>query len=201
MVDQTVVCSGPVPAEVLPRLSLEQLRADVADYLGPRVRRLGYLGEFFRCCGHQPDALLDFMRYTENSKKGLPEKLVELIALTAAMEYGNAYERNQHERLCIRLGFGAEWIKAVEARSPDTETGLSDSERRVQRLVLSALRSQGHDSAASFREVAVDLGAPAAMAAMMVLGRYAVHALVVNTLSLAPPVPSIFEDGFGVGER
>jgi hypothetical protein len=31
---------------------------------------------------------------------------------------------------------------------------------------------------------------------MLLAGRYLAHALVVNTLDLAPPVPSIFEDDF-----
>ena len=31
---------------------------------------------------------------------------------------------------------------------------------------------------------------------LMVIGRYVTHALIVNTLALKPPVPSIFEDGF-----
>ena len=39
-------------------------------------------------------------------------------------------------------------------------------------------------------------GPEPAVAVMMVLGRYLVHALIVNSLGLAPPVPSIFEDGF-----
>lgn len=180
----------------LPRLPFDALRPDLADALGPRVRRLGYLGEFFQCCAHQPGALLDFIRYTESSKKGLPERLVELIALTAAVENGNHYERNQHERLSIRLGFGVEWVQAVQQCNPEAQTHLSPTEANVQRLVLAALRSAGRDANGAFQSVLAELGPEAAIAVLMVLGRYVVHALIVNTLALAPPVPSIFEDGF-----
>lgn len=188
--------SSGVAESILPRLDAASLREDVAGYLEPRVQRLGYLGEFFRCAGHQPDALLDFMRYTESSKKGLPENLVEVIALTAAMANGNAYERNQHERLSVRLGFGAEWVAAVEKCDPDGDSALGADERAVQRYVLAALRSAGREARPAFEALVEVVGPQSAVAAMLVLGRYAVHAIVVNTLQLAPPVPSIFEDGF-----
>ncbi len=46
----------------IPRLQLDEMRPDLADYLTPRVRRLGYLGELFQVSGHAPDVLLTFMR-------------------------------------------------------------------------------------------------------------------------------------------
>ena len=52
-------------SELIPRLSSTQMSPDLADYLRPRVERLGYLGEFFQCSAHQPGALLAFMRFTE----------------------------------------------------------------------------------------------------------------------------------------
>jgi hypothetical protein len=54
----------------------------------------------------------------------------------------------------------------------------------------------GRGAAAAFEGVVEALGPEAAVAVMMVLGRYAVHGLIVNSLELAPPVPSVFEDGF-----
>lgn len=178
------------------RLELDQLEPSLAARLAPRVARLGYLGEFFKCAGHQPAALTAFDDFTEESKKGLPEKLVEVVALSAALRLGNAYERNQHERLCVRRGFGKDWILAVEALDPDDAPGLSDGERAVQRYVLSALNRMGRGAAAALERVVEALGPEAAVAVMMVLGRYAVHGLIVNSLELAPPVPSVFEDGF-----
>ena len=61
----------------IPRLEFETLAPDLAKVLGPRVERLGYLGEFFKCAGHQPAALLSFIDFTEHSKKALPQRLVE----------------------------------------------------------------------------------------------------------------------------
>lgn len=196
MSESTTMRPAGLAGITVPRLEAEEFREDVAAYLGPRVKRLGYLGEFFRCTGHQPDALLDFMRFTESSKKGLPEKLVELIALTAAVENGNAYERNQHERLSIRLGYGADWVASVERLDPDVVPGLDDIERQLQRFILAAIRTSGHGAGDELSAFIAATSAEQAVAAMFVLGRYAVHALIVNSLGLAPPVPSIFEDGF-----
>src|SRR5574341_2382616 len=99
---------------MIPRLTPDALRPDVAEMLRPRVERLGYLGEFFRCAAHQPDALKSFMAFTNDLKKALLDPLTETVALTVSTELGNAYERHQHERLSIKLGFGEEWVRAVE---------------------------------------------------------------------------------------
>lgn len=165
----------------------------LAERLRPRVERLGYLGEFFRCTAHQPDALLAFVEFTESGKDGLSPRLVELIALTAAAALGNDYERNQHERLSVRSGFGREWVERVERLVPDE---LDGDERAVQRYVLAALERHGRDVGSELDDVVTRLGPAPAVAVMLVLGRYATHALVVNSLALEPPVPSIFEDGF-----
>ena len=182
----------------IPRLDMDTLRPDVADILAPRVKRLGYLGEFFRCAGHQPDALKDFMSYTDSAKAGLDKKLVELIALTAAGRIGNAYERNQHERLSVRLGFGRDWVEAVNALDPEGAADkLSADEKLTQRFVLDALANPGALGAPDrLPELAKALGHEGAVAVMFVLGRYLIHGLFVNSLRLDPPVPSIFEDGF-----
>ena len=180
----------------MPRLGLADMNPVLADYLAPRVARLGYLGEFFQCAAHQPEALLAFQRFTDAAKGGLPDKLVETVALTAAQVMGNEYERHQHERLAVRLGFGRPWVAEVTALGTAPAGQMSDHELLTQRLVVSVLETRGHGSAALFEAVVAALGVEQAVAVLMVLGRYAVHALVVNTLRLAPPVPSIFEDGF-----
>lgn len=183
---------------LIPRLDMETLRADVAEALEPRVRRLGYLGEFFRVAGHQPDALRDFIGYTDSAKAGLEKKFVEVIALTAAGRIGNAYERNQHERLSVRLGFGRDWVQAVNALDPEAAGDLLTPEERVtQSFVLEALKGEGTLGAPRILPSLVEaIGHEGAVAVMFVLGRYLIHGLFVNTLELAPPVPSIFEDGF-----
>lgn len=178
------------------RLEFDELEPALAKSLEPRVARLGYLGEFFKCAGHQPAALRDFIAFTESAKEGLAPNLVETVALTAAGWAGNDYERHQHERLSVRLGLGRYWVAAIGRLEPDDAPGLGDTERLVQRLVLSVLNTKGRGARADFERTVDVLGDARAIAVLMLLGRYVVHALFVNTLELAPPVPSIFEDGF-----
>lgn len=180
----------------VPRLKLDQLAPELASYLEPRVRRLNYLGEFFQCMGHQPQALLAFLQFTEAAKGELSERLVEVTALTVAGWMGNAYERNQHERLSIRRGFGREWIREVNDLKPQAAATLDPVERQLQEVALAILESNGHGMAERFGDLVARLGAAQAVAVLMVIGRYVTHALIVNTLALAQPVPSIFEDGF-----
>ena len=178
----------------IPRLELGQLPAALATALRPRVQRLGYLGEFFKCAAHQPAALLSFMRFTDDLKEALPDNLTEVVALTAAGWMGNTYERNQHERLCRKRGFAADWIRAVNALQPAAQAALDENERCVQHLTLAVLNGRGHGVQAQLDAVAGPLGAAKAMALLLLIGRYVTHALIVNALELAPPVPSIFDD-------
>jgi hypothetical protein len=175
---------------------MRDLNDELARYLAPRVERLGYLGEFFKCMGHQPQALLSFMQFTEAAKGPLPDRLVEIVALTVAGRMKNAYERNQHERLSLRLGFGRQWVAQANTLDPTAATELSAQEQRLQRFVLEVLGSDGHEAHGQFGQLVVELGPEQATAVLMVIGRYVTHALIVNTLQLSPPVPSVFEDGF-----
>ena len=177
---------------MIPRIASQDLPADVADMLRPRVERLGYLGEFFKCAAHQPAALLSFMALTEDLKRALPDRLTETVALTVSTELGNAYERHQHERLCLKLGFGDAWIRAVEALDPANAT-LTEKERRVEALTLALLRRHGHGASAELEAVVSSVGHEQAIAVLMLVGRYLTHALIVNCLALAPPVPSPLE--------
>ncbi len=174
----------------IPRLGLEAMPPPLADALRPRVERLGYLGEFFRCAANAPDALRAFHLFTEALKQQLPEGATEVVALTVATRLSNAYEQHQHERLCRRLGFPAEWIRAVEALRPET---LDGGEGAVQRLALAMLERHGHGVAAELEAVIDAFGPQQAMALLLVVGRYVTHSLVVNALALAPPVASIFD--------
>jgi len=178
----------------LPRLEMTELDPRVAEALGPRVQRLGYLGEFFKCAGHQPEALLAFMHFTEALKHALPDRLTEVVSLTVATRADNPYERHQHERLSEKLGFGRPWIKAVMQLAPNSAAEMSDEERKVQRLALAALARHGCGVQAELDAVIDAIGYRQAIAILMLVGRYATHALIVNALELAPPVPSIFGD-------
>lgn len=178
----------------MPRLTLSDLPEPLRSTLEPRVERLGYLGEFFCCAGHVPDALLHFIRFTEAAKGSLDDPLVELIALTMATMTGNDYERNQHERLAVRLGQPRSWVRAVEELDPE---GLTDPrERTVQWYLLRAVPDVGRSAGPELQQMTELLGPSATMAVLLLAGRYLAHALVVNSLGVGPPVPSIFEDGF-----
>jgi len=178
----------------IPRLELDQLPAELATALRPRVERLGYLGEFFKCAAHQPAALVSFVRFTDDLKAALPDNLTELVALTVAGWMGNTYERNQHERLSRKLGFTDDWIRAANALRADGQTALDEAERCVQHLTLGVLTERGHGVQAELDAVVGALGAAQAIAVLMLIGRYVTHALIVNALGLAPPVASIFAE-------
>ncbi|MBB6123083.1 carboxymuconolactone decarboxylase family protein [Sphingobium subterraneum] len=181
-------------SEKMVRLEFDQLAPRLQDLLQARVARLGYLGEFFKCTGVQPDILAPFMEMTEALKKALPDRLTETGALTVAMLMGNSYELHQHERLSRKLGFGEAWVAAVEELSPDTAPDLSDAERAVQRLVMAMIDRRGKTVQAEINASIDQIGADATIAVMFLVGRYITHALIVNGLELAPPVPSIFAE-------
>ncbi|MGH2899419.1 MAG: carboxymuconolactone decarboxylase family protein [Solirubrobacteraceae bacterium] len=180
----------------IPRLALDQLAPALAEKLRPRVARLGYLGEFFACAGHQPAALAGFVDFTEALKQALPERITQLCALSVAGELDNDYERNQHERLARRLGLSRDWIAAVNARDPMHAPELDDTDRAVQRLALASVRRGGRGVAGELGDVVARIGAEQTVGVLLVISRYAAHALFVNALEIRPPVPSIFEDGF-----
>ena len=163
----------------IPRLAMADLPPALAEALRPRVERLGYLGEFFACAGHQPAALSGFVDFTESLKDALPPRTTELVALSVAGELGNDYERHQHERLSLKLGFSEDWIRSVTALE---EGGI------VQRTVLDLLRDHGRS--ADVDALAAEQGDAFAVAVLLLTGRYLMHSTVVNALGLAPPVPS-----------
>jgi hypothetical protein len=177
----------------IPRLDFEALAPKLKAQLEPRVKRLGYLGEFFKCTAHQPELLSPFMTMTEAFKEVLPQRLIEVGALTVAGAMGNAYERHQHERLSEKLGFGRDWIAEVNRLAPDSARHMEHAERAVQRLALAMIATRGHGVAAQVEAVIEVIGPEQTIATMFLVGRYITHALIVNGLELTPPVPSIFE--------
>lgn len=178
---------------MIPRLAPEDWPASLATQLRPRFDRLGYVGEFFRCAAHQPAALAAFMTFTEELKHALPEGLTEVVALTVSTLLDNRYERHQHERLCLKLGFAAEWIRGVERLEPSTAPRLTDAERAAQTLALAVVRRNGKGTAAELDALVQASDAATAVGVLLQIGRYVTHALMVNALELAPPVPSPLE--------
>src|SRR5258708_39733101 len=94
----------PIMSDLIPRLSREKLHPELEAFLQPRIERLGYLGEFFQCTAHQPEALLSFLEFTDHLKHALPNNLTEVVSLTVAQLMNNRYERVQHERLPANPG-------------------------------------------------------------------------------------------------
>jgi hypothetical protein len=183
-------------SDQIPRLSTKEMPPALASFLRPRVQRLGYLGEFFQCTAHQPEALLSFLEFTEHLKHALPNNLIEIIALSVAVLMDNDYERVQHERLSLKLGFSEEWVREVLSRTADGPRILSQQEWVVQRLVISVAERGGRNTTPEFEAVTRAIGAAHAIAVLMLIGRYISHALIVNTLNLAPPpVPLSRENG------
>src|SRR5579859_4138842 len=134
----------PIMSDQIPRLSLAEMPLNLASVLTPRIVRLGYLGEFFQCAAHQPEALLSFLEFTEHLKHSLPNNLTEVVSLTVARLMDNAYERVQHERLSLSLGFSEQWVRGVLSLTTDGEGPLSQPERVVQKLVIAAIKQRGH---------------------------------------------------------
>lgn len=176
----------------IPRLEMHDLPATLATALQPRVERLGYLGEFFKCAAHQPQALLSFMHFTDDLKHALPDNLTEVVALSVAGIMHNDYERHQHERLCRTLGFSDAWIRAVSSLQPAVATALTQEEWLVQTLALAMIEHHGCGVHTELDAVVRAIGPAQAIAVLLLVGRYVTHALVVNALQLQPPVPSIF---------
>ena len=65
---------GPGTVKWIARIEQSAMPQNLVDYLTPRVKRLGYLGEWFRCAGHAPDVLLTFLRFTDALKDALPAR-------------------------------------------------------------------------------------------------------------------------------
>jgi alkylhydroperoxidase family enzyme len=158
------------------------------------VKRLDYLGEFFQCTAHQPEALLSFLEFTENLKHALPVNLTEIIALSVAVLMENDYERVQHERLSLKLGFDAEWLREVLSVAVGGRKLLTEQEWLVQQLALAVAKRGGRNTTAEFEAVIHAIGSALAIAALMLIGRYMAHALIVNTLDLSPPAVALAEE-------
>jgi hypothetical protein len=175
------------------RLEMADLAPKVQEVLSARVKRLGYLGEFFKCSGHTPDVLVPFMEMTEALKHALPDKLTETGALTVAGFMKNDYEKHQHERLSEKHGFGRDWVAAVNRLDPEGKGPMAEDERAVQRLALALMTRNGHGMEKELDALITLVGEAQAMSVLFLVGRYVTHAFVVNALNLSPPVSSIFD--------
>lgn len=174
----------------IPRVGPSRLPSKLAELFRPRIERLGYLGEFFQVTAHQPEPLFHFYRMTEELKTALPPNLTEVVALSSATLLDNRYERVQHERLSLKLGFSEAWVREVIALDPEASKQLSREEKLTQKLVQSVISSYGHRGGPDLDPVVSALGAEQAVGVLFLIGRYVMHGVISNCLQLAPPVPS-----------
>lgn len=178
----------------VPRIPYDELPPELRERLAPRVRRLGYLGEFFQVAAHQPAALAGFVDFTEALKDALPDRLVELTALAVAAATGNAYERVQHERLALRLGLTPDDVRAAAGEAPDAEAGLDPAERAAIALARAVVDARGRSCAEPFDRLARLTGDAVAVGCLMTATRYLAHATMANTWGLRPPVASPLQE-------
>lgn len=171
------------------RLRFEELDPPLQDVLRAKVDRLGYLGEFFAVCGHQPAATTAFQVFTEALKSVLPPELTETVALCVASMLDNAYERSQHERLAVALGFSVHWVEAALGHGDPSE--LSEAAHAARQLAVAAVESHGRGAAGALARAVDVLGEDTAVAVLLTVGRYVAHAVVANTLELVAPVAGV----------
>ena len=177
---------------MIARIGFDELDSALRETLAPRVERLGYLGEFFQCAAHQPAALVSLDALTAQLRGALPDSAAEVVALTVAAVTGNDYERHQHERLSLQLGFTEAWVRGVTALRLD-ESGDGDGD--VQRAVIALLEDRGRGAGPLVDALAATRGDAFAVAVLLLTGRYLLHSTFVNALGLAPPVPSPLDQG------
>ncbi len=184
--------SETIGADLIPRIDFEDFATDLKESLRPKVERLGYCGEIWRIGANAPKSMFQFCELTEALKEEIDAKLVELVALTAAGVMGNSYERNQHERLADKLGYGREWIAQVNELQAEPGGHMSDGECAVQKFVMAAIYRRGHDCQEIFTGVIEAVGPEQATGILLSVGRCVMHAIFRNTLGLEPPVASLF---------
>jgi alkylhydroperoxidase family enzyme len=173
-------------------LGLVDLPAPLKELLEPRVARLGYLGAFFTHAAHQPDALLHFHQFTEALKAAVPERTVEIIALTIAGDTGNAYERVQHERLALKIGMDPGEVRALSHGTLHPFPSFSAAERAAHTLATCVTKRYGSGCEPAFLRLKRVVGDEEAVACLLLAGRYVAHATIANVWRLEPPADSPF---------
>src|SRR5260370_38503452 len=94
----------------------------------------------------------------------------------------NAYERVQHERLSLKLGFGKGWVREVLSIRPEAAVNMSPAEIDVQQLTLAVLERRGHHTQRELKEGTRAIGHQRAIAWLMFVGGYSTHARPPNCL-------------------
>ncbi len=113
----------------------------------------------------------------------LPRRLRELVTLRTAYLMDCAYELGQHRDIARTAGLSADEINAVTSES-DWETGHFESTELTVLQLTTELVSTRAVAAALFDDVHEALGPEATVEVLMVIGRYAGLALMLNALDV-----------------
>lgn len=176
----------------IPRLEFEELTPALQDVFRARVERLGYLGEFFKAMGHAPETMGGFYTITESIKKVLPDNLIEIVSLTLSSRFGNLYEQHQNERLSLKLGLSEDWVAEAVSPRDGADSKFTPEEKAVQNFALKVAETMGRDVEAELDALIDAIGPEKTVGVLWLIGRTVTHAMISNTLKLAPPVASIF---------
>ncbi|MBO9376291.1 hypothetical protein GG804_05895 [Sphingomonas histidinilytica] len=161
----------------------------------PTVDRLGYFGDFFRYGSHAPDVLSAFMGLSVALKGAIPDDVNETVALTVCQAMDFPYERIQHERLSVKLGFDREWIAAMVGRPSAAETTPLQQAARALSIAIVEGR---HDAARDAAEQVASLASPGlAVALLFQATRFMQVCAVGRTLGMQLALPSIFDSNAG----
>ncbi|MEE8623497.1 MAG: hypothetical protein V3T27_06390 [Alphaproteobacteria bacterium] len=185
---------------LVPRLEFEELTPELKEMFRPRLERLGYLGEFFKCMSHQPRTMMGFYTITESLKGALPDNFTQIVCLSVSSRLGNLYEQYQNERLSRKLGFSDAWIREAVTPATDDDSVFGEQERLVQMFAIAAALRYGKGVTEEFENLVKAIGAEQAIGVLWLVGRTVTHALISNALRLEPPVQSLFDgekDGGG----
>lgn len=113
----------------------------------------------------------------------LPRRLRELIVLRTAYLMDCAYELGQHKDVAQTVGVDAATIDAVASDS-DWQTGPFDATELAILQLTTELVTTRRVAAPLFDQVHTALGSEATVEALMVIGRYAGLALMLNALDV-----------------
>jgi hypothetical protein len=181
-------------SDIVPRIEFEDIEPGLKELFRPRVERLGYLGEFFRVMSACPETMKGFFTITESLKKELPDNLSQLISVALSSRLGNTYEQYQNERLSLKLGLSQEWVRSALGSVDDPASVLTPEEKAVQRYAIAAGQGIGRGVEDEFKALVAAVGPRKAIAVMWLVARTISHAMISNTLHLASPVTSIFDN-------
>ena len=116
----------------------------------------------------------------------------DLVALSSRL--GNTYEQYQNERLSLKLGLSEAWVRSALGPVDDSASVFTAEEKAVQKYAIAAGQGLGRGVDEEFKALVAAVGPRKAIAVMWLVGRTITHAMISNTLHLASPVTSIFDN-------